>query len=62
MPSALLLAEQEVYGYTFTEGRYDIGKKLDYLRATVELRSSARTSAPSSVQVLAEIVRRHGIC
>ena len=26
-----------VYGYVFAEGRFDIGKKLDYLRATVEL-------------------------
>jgi UTP--glucose-1-phosphate uridylyltransferase len=34
---ALLLKEQDVYGYTFSEGRYDTGKKLDYLRAVVEL-------------------------
>ena len=34
---ALLLEEQEVFGYVFDEGRYDIGQKLDYLRATVEL-------------------------
>ena len=33
----LLLEDQVVYGYTFEEGRYDIGSKLDYLRATVEL-------------------------
>jgi len=33
----LLLEQQTVYGYIFSEGRYDIGKKLDYLRATVEL-------------------------
>jgi UTP--glucose-1-phosphate uridylyltransferase len=33
----LLLREQPVYGFTFVDGRYDIGKKLDYLRATVEL-------------------------
>ncbi len=33
----LLLGEQTVYGYTFSEGRYDIGNKLDYLRATVEI-------------------------
>ena len=33
----MLIGEQTVYGYTFSEGRYDIGKKLDYLRATVEL-------------------------
>jgi UTP--glucose-1-phosphate uridylyltransferase len=34
---ALLLEDQTVYGYTFSEGRYDTGNKLDYLRATVEL-------------------------
>ena len=34
---AILLAEQPVYGHVFTDGRFDIGKKLDYLRATVEL-------------------------
>ena len=26
-----------MYGFVFDEGRFDIGKKLDYLRATVEL-------------------------
>jgi len=32
------LAEQEpVYGWTFRDGRFDVGNKLDYLRATVEL-------------------------
>jgi UTP--glucose-1-phosphate uridylyltransferase len=34
---ALLLADQDVHGFRFSEGRYDIGSKLDYLRATVEL-------------------------
>ena len=33
----MLLDDQTVYGYTFSDGRYDIGKKLDYLRATVEI-------------------------
>jgi UTP--glucose-1-phosphate uridylyltransferase len=32
-----LLEQQAVYGWTFVEGRFDIGNKLDYLRATVEL-------------------------
>lgn len=32
-----LLGEGEVYGYTFREGRYDVGNKQDYLRATVEV-------------------------
>ena len=34
---ARLLGSQSVYGWVFNDGRYDIGKKLDYLRATVEL-------------------------
>jgi UTP--glucose-1-phosphate uridylyltransferase len=33
----LLLEDQEVYGYCFDKGRYDIGNKLDYLKATVAL-------------------------
>ena len=33
----LLLKEQTVYGFLFEDGRYDIGDKLDYLRATVEI-------------------------
>jgi len=32
-----LIASEEVYGYVFEEGRYDVGNKADYLRATVEL-------------------------
>src|SRR5918998_1790281 len=31
---ALLLQEQTIYGHIFEHGRYDIGDKLDYLRAT----------------------------
>lgn len=34
---ALLLETSDVFGYVFREGRFDIGSKLDYLRATVEL-------------------------
>jgi UTP--glucose-1-phosphate uridylyltransferase len=34
---ALLLADEIVYGRTFTTGRFDTGNKLDYLKATVEL-------------------------
>jgi UTP--glucose-1-phosphate uridylyltransferase len=32
-----LLGREAVYGYTFTEGRFDVGNKLDYLKATFEL-------------------------
>ncbi len=34
---AKLIVEQELHGWTFTKGRFDIGKKIDFLRATVEL-------------------------
>jgi UTP--glucose-1-phosphate uridylyltransferase len=33
----LLAKEQAVYAYRFDHGRYDVGNKLDYLKATVEL-------------------------
>jgi UTP--glucose-1-phosphate uridylyltransferase len=33
----VLIGTEPVYGYTFTEGRFDVGNKLDFLRATVEL-------------------------
>ncbi len=33
----LLLQRQEVYGHVLEGGRYDIGNKLDWLKATVEL-------------------------
>jgi UTP--glucose-1-phosphate uridylyltransferase len=32
-----LLTTETVHGFTFTEGRFDVGNKADYLRATVEL-------------------------
>jgi len=33
----MLAKEQAVYAYVFENGRFDVGNKLDYLRATVEL-------------------------
>src|SRR6185369_5161680 len=33
----LLLQVEPVYGRVFTHGRYDIGQKLDFLRANIEL-------------------------
>jgi UTP--glucose-1-phosphate uridylyltransferase len=30
-----LLSTEKVFGYTFTEGRYDTGNKIDFLKATV---------------------------
>jgi UTP--glucose-1-phosphate uridylyltransferase len=54
----LLLKEQEVYGYCFTQGRYDIGNKLDYLRATVELALERDDLGPPFADFLRKIVER----
>ncbi|MEY2447606.1 MAG: UTP--glucose-phosphate uridylyltransferase [Acidimicrobiaceae bacterium] len=54
---ALLLKEQSVYGYTFSEGRYDTGKKLDYLRATVELAARREDLGPDFRAFLKEFVK-----
>ncbi len=56
-----LLPELEVYGYTFDEGRYDIGSKLDYLRATVELALARDDLGPEFRAWLATYVRAQGI-
>ena len=56
-----LLGHHDVYGWTFCDGRYDIGKKIDYLRATVELALQREDLGPEFRQFLAEVVRREGI-
>jgi UTP--glucose-1-phosphate uridylyltransferase len=56
-----LLADGEVYGYTFDEGRYDIGNKLDYLRATVELALARPDLGPEFRAWLGAYVRDQGI-
>jgi UTP--glucose-1-phosphate uridylyltransferase len=58
---ALLLKDQDVYGYTFSEGRYDTGKKLDYLRATVELAARREDLGPEFREFLGRFVREHNL-
>ena len=55
---ALLLKQQTIYGYVFEEGRYDIGDKLDYLRATVELAIDRDDLGPEFRTFLADLVQR----
>ena len=54
---ALLLQSQAVYGYTFTEGRYDTGQVLDYLKVIVELASEREDLGPEFRSFLADFVR-----
>jgi UTP--glucose-1-phosphate uridylyltransferase len=55
---ALLMKSQTVYGLVFESGRYDIGKKIDYLRATVELALDRPDLGPAFADILREIVVR----
>lgn len=57
----LLLETEEVLGYTFVEGRYDVGDKLDYLRATVELALARDDLGPEFRDWLSRYVKEQGI-
>ncbi|MGH2683140.1 MAG: UTP--glucose-1-phosphate uridylyltransferase GalU [Actinomycetota bacterium] len=54
----LLAREQAVYAFTYEGPRYDIGKKLDYLRATVELAAEREDFGQEFRQFLADFVQR----
>ncbi len=58
---ARLIDDQAVYGQTFTEGRYDTGRKIDYLRATVELAARRDDLGPEFRAFLADFVRAEGL-
>ncbi|HEX9467259.1 MAG TPA: UTP--glucose-1-phosphate uridylyltransferase GalU [Acidimicrobiia bacterium] len=55
---ALLLDVEPVYGRVFTEGRYDIGQKLDFLRANIELALERPDLGPELAQYLRDLVAR----
>ena len=55
---ALLARQQAVYAFSFDGVRYDIGKKLDYLRATVELAVDREDLGPAFRAFLADFVQR----
>jgi UTP--glucose-1-phosphate uridylyltransferase len=56
-----LLEQQAVYGFKFEDGRYDIGKKLDYLRATVEIAIDREDLGPEFREFLCDLVQRRGL-
>jgi UTP--glucose-1-phosphate uridylyltransferase len=55
---AILAKEQTVYAYRFEGERYDIGKKLDYLKATVELAADREDLGPEVRAFLVDLVQR----
>ena len=58
---ALLLDSQTVYGWVFSGGRYDIGKKLDYLRATVELALDRKDLGPEFRHFLVDLIDKRDL-
>jgi UTP--glucose-1-phosphate uridylyltransferase len=58
---ALLLREHTVLGRVCREGRYDIGQKLDFLRANVELALARPDLGPQFADYLRDLVRREGL-
>ena len=58
---ALLLADESVFGRRFVHGRYDIGRKIDFLRANLELALERPDLGPELEVILAELVRSRGL-
>lgn len=56
-----LLRTGPVHGYIFSEGRFDIGNKMDYLRATVELALRREDLGGDFRKFLTELVVREGL-
>jgi UTP--glucose-1-phosphate uridylyltransferase len=53
----LLLETEPVFGRVFTHGRYDIGQKLDFLRANIELALRRPDIGPELGEYLRALVR-----
>ncbi|HVX16452.1 MAG TPA: UTP--glucose-1-phosphate uridylyltransferase GalU [Acidimicrobiales bacterium] len=58
---SFLMDTEPVYGVCFTDGRYDVGDKLDYLRATVELALERDDLGAEFATFLADLVRDRGL-
>jgi UTP--glucose-1-phosphate uridylyltransferase len=54
----LLAREQAVFAYRFDRGRYDVGNKLDYLKATVEFAIERDDVGPGFRDWLGQLVQR----
>jgi UTP--glucose-1-phosphate uridylyltransferase len=53
----LLIQSEPVFGRVFTHGRYDIGQKLDFLRANIELALDRPDLGPELADYLRALVR-----
>jgi UTP--glucose-1-phosphate uridylyltransferase len=58
---ALLLDSEPVYGRIFSHGRYDIGKKMGFLQANIELGLEHPELGAELAEYLREVVRKRGL-
>jgi len=58
---ALLLGSEKVLGLRCEGGRYDVGQKLDYLRANIELALDRPDLGPALAEWIGELARRRGL-
>ncbi|MEM7273976.1 MAG: UTP--glucose-1-phosphate uridylyltransferase GalU [Actinomycetota bacterium] len=56
-----LLGREKMLGFTFAEGRFDTGKKLDYLRAVVEMALRREDLGDDFRKILADVAAREGL-
>ena len=57
----LLLDHEPVYGVVFSEGRYDIGRKFDFLRANLELGLERADLREPLEQLMVDLVHKRGL-
>lgn len=57
----VLLRAEDVYGRIFSEGRFDIGRPVEFLRANVELALERDEFRAGVEEFLVEVVRRRGL-
>ncbi len=53
----VLLSSEKVFGYTFRDGRFDVGNKLDFLKATVTFALERDDLGPEFRAFLEEVLR-----
>lgn len=56
---SLLLKQQSVLGCIIKEGRFDVGTKIDYLKATVQLALKREEFGTQFLEILKTIVKEH---
>ncbi len=56
-----LLERESLHGFVFGEGRFDTGKKADYLRCVVEMALERDDLGPAMRAIIADVARRENL-